>query len=55
MSAAIFEELTIALAEPAEIEDITQRQMITRGLVAAGLPVDECNPPDRTPRRRRAA
>jgi hypothetical protein len=46
------EELAIALAERAEAEGITQKQVITRALAAAGLPVDPLDLEDRTPRRR---
>ena len=49
----VSEELAIALAERAEAEGITQKQVITRALAAAGLPVDPLDLEDRTPRRRR--
>ena len=51
----VSEELAIALAERAEAEGITQKQVITRALAAAGLPVDALDLEDRSPRRRRAA
>jgi hypothetical protein len=51
----VSEELAIALADRAEAEGITQKQVITRALAAAGLPVDPLDLEDRTPRRRRAA
>ncbi len=49
------ETLAIALAERAQAEGITQKQVIMRSLVAAGLPVSSLDLEDRTPRRRRAA
>jgi|HubBroStandDraft_6_1064221.scaffolds.fasta_scaffold601537_1 hypothetical protein len=48
----VSEELAVALAERAEAEGITQKQVITRALAAAGLPVDPLDLEDRTPRRR---
>jgi hypothetical protein len=51
----VSESLAEALAEHAEAEGITQKQVITRALAAAGLPVDPLDLADRTPRRRRAA
>jgi hypothetical protein len=51
----VSEALAIALADRAEAEGITQKQVITRALAAAGLPVDPLDLEDRTPRRRRAA
>jgi hypothetical protein len=51
----VSEELAVALAERAEAEGITQKQIITRALAAAGLPVDPLDLEDRTPRRRRPA
>jgi len=36
----VSEELAIALAQRAEAEDITQKQVITPASVAAGPPVD---------------
>jgi hypothetical protein len=51
----VSEELAIALADRAEEAGITQKQVITRALAAAGLPVDALDLEDRTPRRRRAA
>jgi hypothetical protein len=49
------ETLAIALAERAQAEGITQKQVIMRALAAAGLPVSSLDLEDRTPRRRRAA
>ncbi len=49
------ETLAIALAERAQSERITQKQVIMRALAAAGLPVDPLDLEDRTPRRRTAA
>lgn len=49
------EELAIALADRAQSEGITQKQVIMRALAAAGLPVSPLDLEDRTPRRRRAA
>lgn len=49
------EALAIAIAERAEAEGITQKQVIMRSLAASGLPVDAMDLQDRTPRRRRAA
>lgn len=49
----VSEDLAIALAERAESEGITQKQVITRALAAAGLPVDPIDLEDRTSRRRR--
>ncbi len=51
----VSEGLAIALADRAEAEGVTQKQVITRALAAAGLPVDPLDLEDRTPRRRRAA
>lgn len=51
----VSEELAIALAERAEAEGVTQKQIITRALAAAGLPVDPLDLEDRTTRRRRRA
>jgi hypothetical protein len=51
----VSEDLAIALAERAETEGITQKQVITRALAAAGLPVDPLDLQNRTSRRRRAA
>jgi hypothetical protein len=48
----VSEELAVALAERAEAEGITQKQVITRALAAARLPVDPLDLEDRTPRRR---
>ena len=48
----VSEELAVALAERAQAEGITQKQVITRALAAAGLPVDPLDLEDRTPRRR---
>jgi hypothetical protein len=47
--------LAIALADRAQAEGITQKQVIMRALAAAGLPVSPLDLEDRTPRRRRAA
>jgi hypothetical protein len=49
----VSEELAVALADRAEAEGVTQKQVITRALAAAGLPVDPLDLEDRTPRRRR--
>jgi hypothetical protein len=49
------EELAIALADRAQSEGVTQKQVIMRALAAAGLPVSALDLEDRTPRRRRAA
>lgn len=49
------ETLAIALAERAQAERITQKQVIMRALAAAGLPVAPLDLEDRTPRRRSAA
>jgi hypothetical protein len=49
------EALAIALAERAQAEGVTQKQVIMRALAAAGLPVSPLDLEDRTPRRRRAA
>jgi hypothetical protein len=46
------ETLAIALAERAQAEGVTQKQVIMRSLAAAGLPVDPEDLKDRTPRRR---
>lgn len=51
----VSEELAIALAQKAEAEGVTQKQIITHALAAAGLPVDALDLEDRTPRRRVAA
>jgi hypothetical protein len=51
----VSEALAIALAERAEAEGMTQKQIITRALASAGLPVDALDLEDRSPRRRRAA
>ena len=51
----VSEDLAIALAERADAEGVTQKQIITRALAAAGLPVDPLDLQDRTSRRRRAA
>ena len=42
------EELAIALAERAEARGVSQKQIITRALAAAGLPVDPLDLKDRT-------
>src|SRR5262245_28471129 len=49
----VSEDLAIALAERAEAEGKTQKQIITHALAAAGLPVDALDLEDRTARRRR--
>jgi hypothetical protein len=49
------EDSAIALAKKAAAEGITQKQLICRALVAAGVPMDPLDPEDRTPRRRAAA
>ena len=49
------ETLAIALAERTQAESITQKQVIMRGLAAAGLPVNPLDLEDGTPRQRRAA
>lgn len=49
----ISEDLAFALADRAEAEGITQKQVVTRALAAAGLPVDPLDLEDRSPRRRR--
>jgi hypothetical protein len=46
----VSEELAIALAKRAAKEGITRKQVITRALAAAGLPVDPLDLEDRTPR-----
>ena len=51
----VSEDLAIALADRAETEGVTQKQIITRALAAAGLPVDSLDLQDRTSRRRRVA
>jgi hypothetical protein len=51
----VSEDLAIALAERAEADGMTQKQIITRALAAVGLPVDALDLEDRSPRRRRAA
>ena len=48
-------DLAVAVAERAAAEGITQKQVITRALEAAGLPVDQLDLEDRTPQRRRVA
>jgi hypothetical protein len=48
------ETLAIALAQRAEAQGVTQKQVIMRALAAAGLPVDPLDLEDRTPRRRTA-
>lgn len=49
------ETLAIALAERAQVEGITQKQVIMRALASVGLPVNPLDLEDRTPRRRTAA
>jgi hypothetical protein len=49
------ETLAIALAQQAQAEGVTQKQVIMRALAAAGLPVNPLDLEDRTPRRRTAA
>ena len=49
----VSEGLAIALADRAQAEGITQKQVITRALHALGLPVDPLDLEDRSPRRRR--
>jgi hypothetical protein len=49
------EALAIALAERAQAEGTTQKQIIMHALAAAGLPVNPLDLEDRTPRRRTAA
>jgi hypothetical protein len=49
------ERLAIALAERAQAEGVTQKQVIMRALAAAGLPVNPLDLEDRTPRRRTEA
>ncbi len=49
------EPLAIALAERADAEGCTQKQIIMRALAAAGLPVDPADLEDRSRRRRRAS
>ena len=49
------EGLAIALAQRAEAQGVTQKQVIMRALAAAGLPVDPLDLEDRTPRRRSVA
>jgi hypothetical protein len=51
----VSEDLAIALAERADAEGVTQKQIITRALAAAGLPVDPLDLQDRTSRRRRTS
>ena len=51
----VSEDLAIALAERAEAEGVTQKQIITRALAVAGLPVDALDLEDRSPKRRRGA
>ena len=46
----VSEDLAIALAKRAAKEGITRKQVITRALAAAGLPVDPLDLEDRTPR-----
>jgi hypothetical protein len=53
-NAKVAEDLAIALAERAESEGITQKQIITRAHAAAGLPVDPLDLQVRTSRRRAA-
>jgi|SRR5579863_9312604 len=48
----VSEELARSLAERAEAESITQKQVITRALAAAGLAVQPHDLEDLTPRRR---
>jgi hypothetical protein len=52
---AASERLMISMVQQAQAEGITQKQVITRALAAAGLPVDDLDLADRTSRRRRAA
>ena len=49
----VSEDLAIALAEHAE--GVTQKQLFTRWAAAAGLPVDDRDLEDHSPRRRVAA
>lgn len=49
------EALAIALAERAQAEGTTQKQIIMRAFAAVGLPVGPLDLEDRTPRRRTAA
>ena len=49
------ETLAIALAERTRAESITQKQVIMRGLAAAGLSANPLDLEDGTPRQRRAA
>src|SRR4051812_37784210 len=51
----ISEESAIALAKQAAAEGVTQKQLLCRGLVAVGVPIDPLDLEDRTPRRRAAA
>ena len=46
------EGLAVALAQRAQAEGVTQKQIIMHALAAAGLPVDPADLEDRTPRRR---
>ena len=48
-------DLAVALAERAQAKGVTQKQIITHALAAAGLPVDALDLEDRTSRRLRAA
>jgi len=48
----VSEELAMALAERAQADGLTQKQVMTRALQAIGLPVDPLDLEDRTPRRR---
>jgi len=48
----VSEELARSLAEHAEAEGLTQKQVITRALAAAGLAVQPHDLEDLTPRRR---
>jgi hypothetical protein len=54
-SIKITPELADALADRAAAEGISQKLLVTRALVAAGLPVPDIDLEDRTRRRRRAA
>jgi hypothetical protein len=48
------ETLALALADRAQAEGVTQKQVIMRALAMAGLPVPPLDLEDRTPRRRTA-
>lgn len=48
----VSQDLAFALVDRAEREGITQKQVITRALAAAGLPVDALDLEDRSARRR---